>query len=363
MGGFTSCDPQTREIERNMGDQQLQEKQHKKLLLLGSGSSGKSTLFKQIKRIHGIAVQDKEVGEARHVIRINIIQGVLHLVAQATKLSEENVEHFGDCKVNMQEEQVASATQLLLQGHSGQDSDSSNELVPVGNAIHFLWNLPGVQNIFKRREKLFSFPDNMDYFFNKCNEIMKTTYVPNDEDILKIRIRTTGVINYQYNVDPFTTVTIIDVGGQRNERKKWIHSFDAVTAIIYVAALNHYATVLFEDEQKNAMHEAIELFYEIRNSKYFKKTDIILFLNKKDLFEECFKKISLSFCFSHEKNWPGTPWDGMDYHPIPNNTEEDQKNFEVCCNHAIAFIQHSFTDQAQTAEGKKKNTSSYYMCN
>ncbi len=73
---------------------------------------------------------------------------------------------------------------------------------------------------------------------------------------------------------------IYDVGGQRNERKKWIHSFENVAAVLFVSALNHYNAVLFEDEKKNAMHEAIELFNEICNSKWFRKSEMILFLNK-----------------------------------------------------------------------------------
>ena len=38
-----------------------------------------------------------------------------------------------------------------------------------------------------------------------------------------------------------------DVGGQRNERKKWIHCFENVTAVIFVAALSAYDQVLYED--------------------------------------------------------------------------------------------------------------------
>ena len=41
--------------------------------------------------------------------------------------------------------------------------------------------------------------------------------------------------------------SVLDVGGQRNERKKWIHCFDGVTGIIFVVAINEYDQVLFED--------------------------------------------------------------------------------------------------------------------
>ena len=37
--------------------------------------------------------------------------------------------------------------------------------------------------------------------------------------------------------------SIYDVGGQRNERRKWIHCFDDVTAVIFVAAINEYDQV------------------------------------------------------------------------------------------------------------------------
>lgn len=77
-----------------------------------------------------------------------------------------------------------------------------------------------------------------------------------------------------------------DVGGQRNERKKWIHCFDEVTAVIFVAAISEYDQVLYEDNTQNRLVEAINLFEEICNSRWFEKTSMILFLNKRDLFED-----------------------------------------------------------------------------
>lgn len=46
----------------------------------------------------------------------------------------------------------------------------------------------------------------------------------------------------------FQNFRLCDVGGQRTERRKWIHCFDDVTAIIFVAALNEYDMLLEEDE-------------------------------------------------------------------------------------------------------------------
>jgi len=90
---------------------------------------------------------------------------------------------------------------------------------------------------------------------------------------------------------------MFDVGGQRSERKKWIHCFEGVTAIIFCVALSGYDLVLAEDEEMNRMIESMKLFDSICNNKWFVETSIILFLNKKDLFEEKIAKSPLTICF------------------------------------------------------------------
>ena len=55
---------------------------------------------------------------------------------------------------------------------------------------------------------------------------------------------------------------------------------------------------LYEDENVNRMHEAIQLFDEICNSKWFRQTALVLFLNKSDLFKEKIEKVDLKVCFA-----------------------------------------------------------------
>jgi GTPase SAR1 family protein len=93
-----------------------------------------------------------------------------------------------------------------------------------------------------------------------------------------------------------TTVSFFDVGGQRNERKKWIHYFEDVNAVMFVVALSEYDQNLFEDHEKNRMQEAITLFGDIANNKCFATSSIILFMNKKDLFEDKIRKVSIESC-------------------------------------------------------------------
>ena len=58
-----------------------------------------------------------------------------------------------------------------------------------------------------------------------------------------------------------------------------------------------YDLVLAEDEEMNRMIESMKLFDSICNSKWFVETSIILFLNKKDLFEDKIQRSPLTICF------------------------------------------------------------------
>ncbi|KAI9717659.1 MAG: G-Protein alpha subunit [Candelaria pacifica] len=79
---------------------------------------------------------------------------------------------------------------------------------------------------------------------------------------------------------------MFDVGGQRSERKKWIHCFESVNCLLFLVAISGYDQCLVEDKDANQMQEALMLFESIANSQWFSKSAIILFLNKIDLFKQ-----------------------------------------------------------------------------
>jgi hypothetical protein len=94
---------------------------------------------------------------------------------------------------------------------------------------------------------------------------------------------------------------VFDVGGQRNERRKWIHCFDKVNSVIFIIAISEFDQVLLEDNTtvstpsvcveygadgvvQNRLVEAVNLYTTTINSPWFAKASMILFLNKRDLF-------------------------------------------------------------------------------
>ena len=56
---------------------------------------------------------------------------------------------------------------------------------------------------------------------------------------------------------------MFDVGGQRDERRKWIQCFNDVTAIIFVTASSGYNMTLREDPTMNRLRESLDLFKSI----------------------------------------------------------------------------------------------------
>jgi guanine nucleotide-binding protein subunit alpha len=122
-------------------------------------------------------------------------------------------------------------------------------------------------------------------YFDNIIRIAAPDYMPNDQDVLRSRVKTTGITETTFIIGDLT-YRMFDVGGQRSERKKWIHCFENVTTILFLVAISEYDQLLFEDETVNRMQEALTLFDSICNSRWFIKTSIILFLNKIDRFKE-----------------------------------------------------------------------------
>ena len=141
-----------------------------------------------------------------------------------------------------------------------------------------------------------NYQDNTAYFWEKIDEIKEENYIPTEQDILLVRYRTTGLIQEKFEINN-KIFNMVDVGGTKSERKKWIHCYENVTAIIYVASLSCFDEGMFEDEETNQMMDQLELFDKICNDERFKQSAIILCLNKTDLFREKLKQnIPITLC-------------------------------------------------------------------
>ncbi|KAB7505941.1 Guanine nucleotide-binding protein G(o) subunit alpha, partial [Armadillidium nasatum] len=84
-------------------------------------------------------------------------------------------------------------------------------------------------------------------FLDDLDRLGGKEYQPTEQDILRTRVKTTGIVEVHFSFKNLN-FKLFDVGGQRSERKKWIHCFEDVTAIIFCVAMSEYDQVLHEDE-------------------------------------------------------------------------------------------------------------------
>ena len=276
--GSTSLEDQlSRQIDRDLSRAHRSSRDVTKMLLLGAGGSGKSTVMRQFKMLYTSGFGDAERIHMRDFIRKNIVQGI-QLLVQATRDHSHETTHIAP----INHPHIDSVFQL--------DPTNTNNKwsTEISCACIELFKDPAVVFAEEMSSKL-QLEDSIRYFRQHLQRVCSLDYIPTDIDIAHVRIRTTGVhpMSFQVNQAKFLCV---DVGGQRNERRKWISQFDNVDVVVFVASIAAFDMTLIEERTKNRFMEALELFEELCHSPYFRSTDIILFLNKKDLLEEKLNK-------------------------------------------------------------------------
>ncbi|KAJ7316664.1 hypothetical protein JRQ81_002826 [Phrynocephalus forsythii] len=288
MGCTVSAEDKAAAERSKMIDKNLREDGEKaarevKLLLLGAGESGKSTIVKQMKIIHEDGYSEEECRQYKAVVYSNTIQSIMAIIKAMGNLQID----FGDPA------RADDARQLFALACTAEEQGILPE--DLSNVIRRLWADNGVQSCFNRSRE-YQLNDSAAYYLNDLERIARGDYIPTQQDVLRTRVKTTGIVETHFTFKDLH-FKMFDVGGQRSERKKWIHCFEGVTAIIFCVALSAYDLVLAEDEEMNRMHESMKLFDSICNNKWFTDTSIILFLNKKDLFEEKIIHSPLTICF------------------------------------------------------------------
>ncbi|KAJ7833258.1 guanine nucleotide binding protein, alpha subunit [Mycena olivaceomarginata] len=166
----------------------------------------------------------------------------------------------------------------------------------LADAIWHVASAPAVERFVDEHSADSYLMDSAVYFFSSIHRIADPTYVPTQEDVLRARAKSTAVIETRFWMGDLM-IKMVDVGGQRSERKKWIHCFEGVTSIIFCVALSDYDQVLEEERRVNRMRESLYLFESVINSRWFLRTSVILLLNKIDVFKRKLPKIPLERYF------------------------------------------------------------------
>ncbi|XP_041331176.1 guanine nucleotide-binding protein G(q) subunit alpha [Pyrgilauda ruficollis] len=238
------------EIERQLRRDKRDARRELKLLLLGTGESGKSTFIKQMRIIHGSGYSDEDKRGFTKLVYQNIFTAMQAMIRAMDTL-----------KIPYKYDHNKAHAQLVREVDVEKVSTFEN---PYVDALRSLWNDPGIQECYDRRRE-YQLSDSTKYYLNDLDRIADSAYLPTQQDVLRVRVPTTGIIEYPFDLQS-VIFRMVDVGGQRSERRKWIHCFENVTSIMFLVALSEYDQVLVESDNENS--------------------SVILFLNKKDLLEE-----------------------------------------------------------------------------
>lgn len=277
-----------------------------KILLLGSGESGKSTLFRQISKILQ-QLNDKEV----KTFATNVYENIWRMTKDCVASFQKN---FPNGKFKNKESEKAMKVVLTFDEEFGEFKDGFGFTQEVYDSIINLWSDDKFLEYFhKYKGKDFHINDGAEYLFKPENLKRykpQPEYVPTFEDVIQCRKKTIGISKVKFKAGQKEFI-ITDVGGQRNERKKWTNAFENVSVVIFVVSLGDYDQTCYEDDVTNRMKEALELFEKIINNGWFKQQKIILLLNKEDILKEKLKKTDLKVCFEDYKG--GDLKDAVDF--------------------------------------------------
>ncbi|ORY36851.1 guanine nucleotide binding protein, alpha subunit [Rhizoclosmatium globosum] len=385
------------EIDRQLAQEkkQLEAERKIKLLLLGPGESGKSTILKQMTLIYGNGFSQEQIEGFRSAIQLNILVSMASLIKAMDNLhipygfqtpesdesalqrisalpmpeqlihgSSDEIEPLARCdtakslpanapvvdqqsnasKASLQYEEgkrthtndlvaILASREYAVKGgtmkQDGQVAEYARHIKTLEDtqfgfnlevsmtpetivAVKTLWADSGIQYCFSRSHE-FQLIDSCSYVMANIDRITTSDFKPTEDDILNARIMTIGVHETKFKISNKMTLAIYDVGGQRSERKKWAQFFSDTQSIIFLIAISSYDQVCLEDDETNRVVESMNLFSSICNHPLFKKTDLVLFLNKIDLFEEKIQKRPISLYFQD--------YDG------PNTLQESSKYF------------------------------------
>ncbi|PRP82575.1 guanine nucleotide-binding protein alpha-1 subunit [Planoprotostelium fungivorum] len=283
FGGSLEERKESDRINRELERDRKRAAREVKLLLLGAGDCGKSTIAKQIRIMHLGDYKKEELVEYTPIIVSNVLNDVKSLLEAREKLAIE----WSDPN----NEQLASefTDGIMFEINQGRISSKASQ------RIDRLWSDSAIQTTLQKTQE-FHFGDSTEYFLKNVKRIAKENYVPTQEDMIRSRAKTTGVSETRFQVGS-TIFQMVDVGGQRSERRKWMHCFQGVSSVLFCVSLSDYDQMLYEDEKTNRMHESLTLFRDVCTSKWFSDTAMVIFFNKKDIFEKKINTTSLRVCF------------------------------------------------------------------
>ncbi|TRY66038.1 hypothetical protein DNTS_025760 [Danionella cerebrum] len=230
------------EIDKQLRKDKKDSRRELKLLLLGTGESGKSTFIKQMRIIHGSGYTDEDKKSFIKLVHQNMLSAMQSMVRamDTLKIAYSNSDNQAHAALvnDIEVDKIMSLDEAQV------------------DAIRSLWSDSGIQECYERRRE-YQLTDSAKYYLSDLERISDSGYVPTEQDILRVRVPTTGIIEYPFDLDNVIFRRGLPCG--------------TPLAVIYKA---------------NRMEESKALFKTIITYPWFQQSSVILFLNKTDILKE-----------------------------------------------------------------------------
>lgn len=140
-------------------------------------------------------------------------------------------------------------------------------------------------------EKRVRLQESSGFYLDQIDRITAKDFSPTDEDVLKARLKTVGIVEHPFTISQgtmrgSTNWVIYDVGGARNQRHAWAPFFQDVNSIIFLAPISAFDQVLTEDPRVNRLEDSLLLWRAVVSNRILARVPVVLFLNKCDLLRE-----------------------------------------------------------------------------
>jgi GTPase SAR1 family protein len=134
------------------------------------------------------------------------------------------------------------------------------------------------------------FKEGLNHAMEGIENLQDEGWLPSNTDILYARGRTSGSMETKFVADGYD-FTLVDVGGQIQERRKWAAQHNDLNGILFFAATDEFDVPSDEQEGKTRLQVSLDVWEDTIHAEAIAgKVAVILFLNKCDLLEDRLKQ-------------------------------------------------------------------------
>ena len=258
------------------------------ILLLGLPLSGKSTIFRQITLLHKGEYDEESLKLLTPIIVHNTLTSICNILQFLTDSNSPSL--FEDPHTSDDVRTLLEFEKNIFEKRVSDD---------IWDCIERLWaNKLIRQSIEHFDHNEYFLLDSASYFLDNVSRIRDPFYKPNNSDVMRYYVRTTGFheLNINLNNQNKSTVEVLDCG---SDHRRWVHAFNSRfrdKVVVFCVSLSDYNLIRYRDQHTNRLHFSLTLFESL-----LKKIDdhvpVILLLNKVDIFQQKLEKIPLKVSF------------------------------------------------------------------